>query len=76
MFFTSLLSLVLVCSVVFVILSGFSLLICDLPLECPLRAVIRGHPTLGGFIAMMGNSDIFRYWGVCSRRTDFTLQGW
>jgi hypothetical protein len=56
-----LLSLFLVCSVVFVMLSGLSLLICDLPIECALRAVIRGHPTPGGAIAMMGSSDIFRH---------------
>jgi hypothetical protein len=24
---------------------------------------------------MMGNSDIFRYWGVCSRRTDCYATG-
>jgi hypothetical protein len=55
------LSLVLVCSGGVVILSGFLLVSFDLPLQCPLRAVIRGHPTLGGLITMMGNSDIFRH---------------
>jgi hypothetical protein len=54
-------SLVLVCSVVFVILGCFSLLSFDPLLECLLRAVIRGHSTLGGCIAMTGNNDIFRH---------------
>src|SRR6266545_5256064 len=58
----SLLSLVLICSVL-VLLSGLSLLSFGLPIEGPLRAVIRGHPTPGGCITLMGNHDIFRHGG-------------
>jgi hypothetical protein len=57
------LSLALIYDVVFVVLSGASLLLCDLPIASPLRAVIRGHPTPGGCITMTGHNDIFRHGG-------------
>jgi hypothetical protein len=60
---TRITGLALICRVVFVILSSFLLVSFDLPIQCPLRAVIRGHPTPGGLIALMGSHDIFRHCG-------------